>query len=65
MQEVAISMLSVSSGVMVPSLREVERKSIMARARRFLVSRVDAYGGVSIGGTAKLGGTYHDGDERI
>ena len=42
MQEVAISMLSVSSGVKVPSLREVERKSIMARARRFLVSRVDA-----------------------
>ena len=42
MQEVAISMLSVSSGVRVPSLREVERKSIMARARRFLVSRVDA-----------------------
>ena len=42
MQEVAISILSVSSGVKVPSLREVERKSIMARARRFLVSRVDA-----------------------
>ena len=43
MQEVAISMLSESSGVRVPSLREVERKSIMARARRFLVSRVDAW----------------------
>lgn len=42
MQEVAISMLSASSGVRVPSLREVERKSIMARARRFFVSRVDA-----------------------
>lgn len=42
MQEVAISMLSVSSGVKVPSLREVERKSIIARERRFLVSRVDA-----------------------
>ena len=36
MQEVAISMDSVSSEVRVPSLREVERKSIMARARRFL-----------------------------
>ena len=43
MQEVAISMLSASSGVRVPSFREVERKSTMARARRFLVSRVDAW----------------------
>ena len=43
MQEVAISMLSESSALRVPSLREVERKSIMARARRFLVSRVDAW----------------------
>lgn len=48
MQEVAISMLSASSGVRVPSLREVERKSIMARARRFFVSRVDAYGGLAM-----------------
>ena len=52
MQEVAISMLSASSGVRVPSFREVERKSTMARARRFLVSRVDAWR-VSIGWTVK------------
>lgn len=45
MQEVAISMLSLSSGVRVPSLREVVRKSIMARASRFLVSRVVAWMG--------------------
>ena len=38
MQEVAISMDSASSGLSVPSLREVCRKSTMARARRFLVS---------------------------
>ena len=42
MQEVAISMDSASSDVRVPSFREVERKSIMASARRFLESRVDA-----------------------
>lgn len=49
MQEVAISTDSLSSGVRVPSLREVERKSIMARARRFLESRVDAWkGGVRV-----------------
>ena len=42
MQEVAISMDSVSSGVRVPSFREVDRKSMMASASRFLVSRVDA-----------------------
>ena len=45
MHEVAISIDSVSSAVRVPSLRDVERKSIMARARRFLESRVDAYRG--------------------
>ena len=49
MQEVAISIDSVSSGVSVPSLREVERKSIIARARRFLESRVDAWGLISGG----------------
>ena len=43
MQEVATSMDSVSSEVRVPSLREVLRKSIMARASRFLESRVDAW----------------------
>lgn len=32
---------SASSGVRVPSLREVERKSMMARARRFLDAEVD------------------------
>jgi len=42
MQEVATSMDSLSSGVRVPSLREVERKSMMARARRFFESSVDA-----------------------
>ena len=49
MQEVATSMDSVSSEVRVPSLREVERKSIMARARRFLESRVDAWGRSVVG----------------
>ena len=43
MQEVATSIDSVSSEVRVPSLREVLRKSIMARASRFLESRVDAW----------------------
>ena len=42
MQFWAISTLSVSSAVRVPSLREVDRKSIMARARRFFESGVDA-----------------------
>lgn len=37
MQEVATSMLSRSSGVRVPSSREVLRKEIMERARRCLV----------------------------
>jgi len=46
MQEVATSMDSASSGVRVPSLSEVERKSIMARVRRFLESRVDACAGL-------------------
>ena len=42
-QEVATSMDSVSSFCRVPSLREVLRKSTMARARRFLLSScVDA-----------------------
>ena len=43
MHDVAISMDSVSSVVSVPSFSEVERKSIIARARRFLESSVDAY----------------------
>ena len=46
MQEVATSMDSVSSEVRVPSLREVLRKSIMARASRFFESRVDAWWGI-------------------
>lgn len=37
MQEVATSMLSRSSSVRVPSVREVVRKEIMERARRCLV----------------------------
>ena len=45
MQEVATSIDSVSSDVRVPSLREVLRKSIIARASRFLESRVDAWRG--------------------
>ena len=44
MQEWATSTDSASSGVRVPSFREVERKSIMARARRFLESWVEACG---------------------
>ena len=64
MQEVAISMLSLSSGVRVPSLREVERKSMMARARRFLLSRVDAWW-VSIDEMMKRVESYHDGAERV
>lgn len=43
MQDCATSIDSVSSEVRVPSLREVERKSMMARARRFLESEVDAW----------------------
>jgi hypothetical protein len=35
MQLVAISILSASSGRIVPSFCDVERKSIMARASRF------------------------------
>ena len=37
----AISTLSVSSEERVPSLRELERKSMMARARRFLESGIE------------------------
>ena len=66
MQEVAISMLSESSGVRVPSFREVERKSIMARARRFLVSRVDAWRRVLVGKSgSEAGCAYHDGAKRF
>jgi len=50
MQEVAISMDSVSSSGRVPSLREVERKSMIASASRFLESRVDACDGVEVSG---------------
>ena len=46
MQDWATSMDSASSGVRVPSFREVERKSMIARARRFLESAVDACGRV-------------------
>lgn len=42
MHDWAISTLSLSSALMVPSLRLVERKSMKARARRFLVSSWDA-----------------------
>lgn len=42
MQDWATSIDSSSSGVRVPSLSEVERKSIIARARRFFESEVDA-----------------------
>lgn len=41
-QEVAISIDSLSSGSIVPSLREEERKSMMARASFFLESRLVA-----------------------
>lgn len=40
-QLLAISMLSASSAVRVPSLREVERKSIIDSARRFFESPRD------------------------
>ena len=43
MQLEAISMLSASSGWSVPSLREVERKSMMARARRLRESVLVAW----------------------
>jgi hypothetical protein len=42
MQDCAISMDSASSAVRVPSFRLEPRKSMMARARRFLLS-VGAY----------------------
>lgn len=42
MQLLAISMDSASSAGMVPSLAEVFRKSMMARARRFLEGVRDA-----------------------
>ena len=42
MQDWATSMDSASSAVRVPSFSEVERKSMMARARRFLEAGVDA-----------------------
>ena len=45
MHDCATSMLSPSSGESVPSLREVERKSIMARARRFLEGDVEVWRG--------------------
>lgn len=44
MQDWATSIDSASSGVRVPSLSEVERKSMIARARRFFESEVDAWG---------------------
>jgi hypothetical protein len=44
MHDCATSMDSASSLVRVPSFKDVERKSIIARARRFLESEVDAYG---------------------
>lgn len=39
----ATSIDSTSSLVRVPSFKDVERKSMIARARRFLESEVDAY----------------------
>lgn len=39
MHDWAISMLSLSAGSTEPSFRLVERKSVIARARRFWVSR--------------------------
>jgi hypothetical protein len=41
MHSEAISMFSASSAVSVPSLREVERKSIIESARRFFESGRD------------------------
>ena len=64
MHDWATSMDSASSGVRVPSFREVERKSIMARARRFLESVVDACGRDLVGVSRNLmvgERTYHDG----
>jgi hypothetical protein len=46
MQDCAISMDSASSAVRVPSFRLEPRKSMMARARRFLLS-VGAYESIS------------------
>ena len=43
MHDWAISTDSVSSALRVPSLRELERKSIIAKASRFLDSCADAY----------------------
>lgn len=45
MQDWATSTDSASSGLRVPSLREVERKSMMASASRFLESGADAWEG--------------------
>ena len=42
MHDWATSIDSASSDASVPSLREVERKSIMANASRFLESDMDA-----------------------
>lgn len=46
-QLLAISILSASSAVRVPSLSEVERKSIIERASRFLESERDCMALVS------------------
>lgn len=43
MQDCATSIESASSAVRVPSLREVERKSMIASARRFLEFELDAF----------------------
>lgn len=43
MHDCATSMDSASSLVRVPSFKDAERKSITARARRFLESELDAY----------------------
>ena len=43
MQDCATSTDSASSALIVPSLSEVERKSMMASARRFLDSPCEAY----------------------
>ncbi len=54
MQFVAISMFSASSEVRVPSLRDVERKSVIDRASRFFESGRD-FDSQYAGGGGKVG----------
>ena len=54
---------SVSSEVRVPSLREVVRKSMMARARRFLESKVvDAW---RLGWSVMVGMWWEEGGDTM